>query len=142
MALRDARKAKERTYLELTSEAGRARLVVLAAEVGGRGNCTLPRSFGEGQGARVTPTLARSTHWGALSLCNLAMSLTCRCGIFLFFHQRSINLTRPTATCYLITLKKRNQEWRLPSIRHIETVRAGEHTWRATERPNNMVLFL
>ena len=35
-ALRRARARKERTYPELAGEGGRARLVVLAAEVGGR----------------------------------------------------------------------------------------------------------
>ena len=35
-ALEDARRRKERTYPELTGDGGRARLVVLAAEVGGR----------------------------------------------------------------------------------------------------------
>ena len=34
-ALRQARTRKERTYSELAGEGGRARLVVLAAEVGG-----------------------------------------------------------------------------------------------------------
>ena len=37
-ALRRARARKERTYPELAGEGGRARLVVLAAEVGGRGS--------------------------------------------------------------------------------------------------------
>ena len=36
VALVDARRWKERTYLELAGDAGRARLIVLAAEVGGR----------------------------------------------------------------------------------------------------------
>ena len=35
-SLDEARKRKERTYPELTGEGGRARLVVLGAEVGGR----------------------------------------------------------------------------------------------------------
>ena len=37
-AVVDARRRKERTYPELSGEGGRARLVVLAAEVGGRWN--------------------------------------------------------------------------------------------------------
>ena len=47
-----------------------------------RGNCTFPRSFGEGQGARVTPALAGSSHSSTretlepLSACSLARSLT------------------------------------------------------------------
>ena len=36
VALRDARRAKERTYPELTGEGERAKLAVLAAEMGGR----------------------------------------------------------------------------------------------------------
>ena len=35
-ALKEARRRKERTYPELAGEGGRARLVVLGAEVGGR----------------------------------------------------------------------------------------------------------
>ena len=51
---------------ELTGEGGRARLVGCVGGWSGRsvvrGNCTLPRSFGEGQGARVFPALAGSSH--------------------------------------------------------------------------------
>ena len=36
VALVDARRRKERTYPELAGDAGRARLIVLVAEVGGR----------------------------------------------------------------------------------------------------------
>ena len=45
VALAATRRKKERTYPELTGERGRARLVVLAAEVGADvgGDCTIPR---------------------------------------------------------------------------------------------------
>ena len=36
ISMGDARRRKERTYLELSGDGGRARMVVLAAEVGGR----------------------------------------------------------------------------------------------------------
>ena len=84
VALRDARRAKERTYPEFTGEGGRAKLVVLAAEVGGRWSeetALFLRALAKRPGrksqllqGRVTAACVR--RWSALLACSLARSLT------------------------------------------------------------------
>ena len=63
VALRDARTAKERTYPELSGEErGPGWLCWRPQWEVVRGNSTVPRSSVEGQGARVSPALAGSSH--------------------------------------------------------------------------------
>ena len=85
VALRDARRAKERTYPELTGEGGRARLVVLAAEVGGRWSEETALFLGALAKARAqeSPQLLQGRvsaayirRWSALLACSLARSFT------------------------------------------------------------------
>ena len=85
VALRDARRAKERTHPELTGEGGRARLVVLAAEVGGRWSEETALFLGALAKARAqeSPQLLQSRvtaayirRWSALLACSLARSFT------------------------------------------------------------------
>ena len=85
VALRDARRAKERTYPELTGEGGRDKLVVLAAEVGGRWSeetALFLRALAKARAqespqllqGRVTAAYVR--RWSALLACSLARSFT------------------------------------------------------------------
>ena len=85
VALRDARRAKERTYPELTGEGGRAKLVVLAAEVGGRWSeetALFLRALAKAR-AQESPqllqgrvTAAYIRRWSASLACSLARSFT------------------------------------------------------------------
>ena len=81
VALAAARRKKERTYLELTGEGGRARLVVLAAEVGGRWSVETAQflvalsnakaeSFPELLGGRVAAGWLR--RWSTMLACSAA----------------------------------------------------------------------
>ena len=82
-ALEEARQRKERTYLELSGDGGRARLVVLAAEVGGRWSretaeflCALAKARAQSeplllQGRAQAAWLRR---WSAMLACSAARS--------------------------------------------------------------------
>ena len=84
-ALEEARQQKERTYPELSGDGGRARLVVLAAEVGGRWSpetaeflCALAKARAQSeplllQGRAQAAWLPR---WSAMSACSAARSFT------------------------------------------------------------------
>ena len=83
VALSEARRRKERTYPELSGEGGRARPVVLAAEVGGRWSDearTFLGTFARGK-ARSAPRLLRHSvqaawlhRWRCLLACTAARS--------------------------------------------------------------------
>ena len=74
VVLQDARRKKDRTYQELNGAGGRARLVVLAAEVGGRwsvGGCRVPRprsTTAHAKRGRVQSAWLR--RWRSLLVCN------------------------------------------------------------------------
>ena len=85
VVLRNARRAKERTCPELTGEEERARLVVLAAEVGGRWSEETALFLGALAKARAqeSPQLLQGRvsaayirRWSALLACSLVRSFT------------------------------------------------------------------
>ena len=85
VALQAARRAKETTYPELSGEGGRARLVVLAAEVGGRWSqetadflnaMAKTRAQESPQILQGRVRTALVTRWSAILACSLARSLS------------------------------------------------------------------
>ena len=86
VALASARRLKERTYPELVGRGGRARLVVLAGEVGGRWSgetSTFLQLLAEAKARAEPPVLRRrvvcawKARWGAILACAAARAFAC-----------------------------------------------------------------
>ena len=105
-ALETARRRKETTYLELSGQFGRTKLVVLAAEVAGRWSEEC-RSFlsqlakakvrGEAPHLRARARQAWCSRWGTMLACSAA---------------RAVEVKVPTAS-----LLPRPMSWRMPGTR-------------------------